>query len=102
MFYTIAGSSITVLPYDSSWSFTNYFIKKYGGERNAKPADYSPIGQAPFNNERWYRYAEMLLLYAEALIKKGRTADAMNVINAEIRNRVGLGPTAIADPMSAV
>ncbi|MGZ8557309.1 MAG: RagB/SusD family nutrient uptake outer membrane protein [Chitinophagaceae bacterium] len=101
-YYTIDGSSIAVLPYDSSWSSTNYSIKKYGGERNAKPADYSPNGQAQFNNERWYRYAEMLLLYAEALIKKGRTADAMNVINGEIRNRVGLGPTAIADPFKAL
>jgi starch-binding outer membrane protein, SusD/RagB family len=101
-YYTIDGSSIAVLPYDSSWSATHYSIKKYGGERNAKPADYSPNGQAQFNNERWYRYAEMLLLYAEALIEKGRTADALQVINGEIRNRVGLGPTAIADPMKAL
>ena len=39
---------------------------------------------------------------AEAVIKKGRTAHAMNVINGQIRNRVGLGPTAIADPFKAL
>ena len=102
MFYTINGSSIAVLPYDSSWSSTHYSIKKYGGERNAKPTDYSPNGQAQYNNERWYRYAEMLLLYAEALIEKGRTAEALQIINGEIRARVGLGATPIADPMKAL
>ncbi len=58
-YYTIANGEIAVLPYDSSWSSTHYSIKKYGGERNAKTADYSPNDQAQFNNERWYRYAEM-------------------------------------------
>jgi hypothetical protein len=101
-YYTIDGSAIAVLRYDSSWSYTNYSIKKYGGERNAKPADYSPNGQAQFNNERWYRYAELLLLYAEALIHKGRSAEAMTIINGQIRARVGLGPTSIADPMEAL
>jgi hypothetical protein len=101
-YYTIDGSSIATLPYDSSWSSTNYSIKKYGGERNAKAADYSPNGQAQFNNERWFRYAEMLLLYAEALIEKGRAAEAMLIINTEIRTRVGLGATTIADPLKAL
>lgn len=101
-YYTIDGSSIAVLPYDSSWSSTHYSIKKYGGERNAKAADYSPNGQATYNNERWYRYAEMLLLYAEALIEKGRPADGMAVINNEVRKRVGLGPSPIGDPMKAL
>ena len=102
MFYTIDGSSIAALPYDSSWSSSNYSIKKYGGLTNAKKADYSPNGQAQFNNERWYRYAEMLLLYAEALIKKGRTAEALDIINNQIRKRAGLGATTIADPVKAM
>lgn len=101
-YYTIAGSAIASVPYNPAWSSTGYTIKKYGGERNAKTADYSPNGQAQYNNERWYRYAEMLLLYAEALIEKGRTADAMKIINNEIRKRVGLGPTPIANPMKAL
>jgi hypothetical protein len=102
VFYTIDNTTIDVMPYDSAWSSTNYSIKKYGGERNAKASDYSPNGQAQFNNERWYRYAEMLLLYAEALIQRGRTADALAIINGQIRARVGLGPTLIADPMKAL
>lgn len=101
-YYTIDGSSIATLPYDPVWSVTGYSIKKYMGERNAKTSDYSPNGQAQFNNERWYRYAEMLLLYAEALIKKGRTAEALDIINNQIRKRVNLGPTTIADPMQAL
>jgi starch-binding outer membrane protein, SusD/RagB family len=101
-YYTISGGKIVVLPYDSSWSSTHYSVKKYLGERNAKTADYSPNDQAQFNNERWYRYAEMLLLYAEALIQKGRTAEALAIINSQIRARVGLGPTPIADPMKAL
>ena len=84
------------------WSSSNYSIKKYGGLTNAKKADYSPNGQAQFNNERWYRYAEMLLLYAEALIKKGRTAEALEIINNQIRKRAGLGATTIADPVKAM
>ncbi len=101
-YYTIDGSSIAVLPYDPTWSATRYSIKKYGGIRNAKGADYSPNGQAQFNNERWYRYAEMLLLYAEALIKKGRNAEALTIINTQIRKRAGLGVTTIADPLKAL
>ncbi|MEP7144270.1 MAG: RagB/SusD family nutrient uptake outer membrane protein [Ferruginibacter sp.] len=101
-YYTIDGSAIAVLPYNPAWSVTGYSIKKYGGIRNAKTSDYSPNGQAQFNNERWYRYSEMLLLYAEALIKKGRTADGLAIINDEIRKRVGLGATTIADPMKAL
>ncbi len=100
--HTIDGGKINVLPYDSSWSSTHYSIKKYGGKRNAQTGDYSPNNQSQFNNERWYRYAEMLLLYSEALIKKGRTAEGLAVINNEIRKRVGLGPTPIADPMKAL
>lgn len=99
---TVDGSSIATLPYDSSWSSSNYSIKKYGGQRNTKTADYSPNGQAQFNNERWYRYAEMLLLYAEALIQKGRSPEALTIINTQIRKRAGLGATTIADPLKAL
>jgi hypothetical protein len=72
------------------------------GERNAKTADYSPNGQAQFNNERWYRYAEMLLLYSEALIRSGKTAQGLSVINNEIRKRAKLGATTITDPVKAL
>ena len=101
-YYTIDGDKIAALPYDPAWSSTGYSIKKYMGERNAKTADYSPNGQAQFNNERWYRYAEMLLLYSEALIRSGKTAQGLSVINNEIRKRAKLGATTITDPVKAL
>lgn len=101
-YMTIDGSSIAELPFDPEWTSSGYAIRKYGGERNAKTADYSPNGQAQFNNERWYRYAELLLLYAEALIQSGRSPEAMAVINDQIRARVGLGDSPVADPLEAL
>jgi hypothetical protein len=101
-YYTVDGTSIAELPFDPTWTSTGYAIKKYSGERNAKGSDYSPNGQAVFNNERWFRYAELLLLYAESLINSGRSAEAMDIINNQIRARVGLGASPIADPMAAM
>ena len=89
-------------PYSASWSSTGYSIRKYFGPRNAVGAAYSPNGQAGFNNERYYRYAEMVLLYAEALIESGKTTEGLAVINNEIRARVGLAATTIADPKAAL
>jgi hypothetical protein len=101
-YYTIDGSSIAELPFNPTWTSSGYAIKKYSGERNAKGSDYSPNGQAVFNNERWFRYAELLLLYAETLINSGRSPEAMDIINNQIRARVGLGASPIADPMKAM
>lgn len=87
-------TTFTSLPYDPSWSSTGYTIKKYRGERNMVPANHSNNLQADFNNERWYRFAELKLLYAEALIEiGGRDAEAAVQIN-DIRTRAGLGPFA--------
>lgn len=99
---TIDGGKIAVVPYDSAWSSTGFSIKKYMGLTNAKTSDYSSNNQSQFNNERWYRYAEMLLLNAEALIRAGRSAEAMEIINNQIRKRAGLGASPIADPMQAL
>jgi starch-binding outer membrane protein, SusD/RagB family len=88
--------------YDPSWSSSGFSIKKYFGKLNAVPAAYSPNNQAGFNNERYYRYGEMVLLYAEALIESGKTADGITVINNEIRKRAGLGATKIADAKKAL
>ncbi len=68
------------------------YHKKYRGERNVKPENHAPNGQADFTNERWYRYAEMLLLYAEALIENGRSPEAMDIINNEIRPALAWAP----------
>jgi len=89
-------------PFSSAWSSTGYGIRKYFGKRNSVAAAYAPNGQAGFNNERYFRYAEMLLLYAEALIEDGRTTEGLAIINNEVRARVGLGATKIADARKAL
>ncbi|QNF34806.1 RagB/SusD family nutrient uptake outer membrane protein [Adhaeribacter swui] len=91
---TYYTTTFTPVPYNPEWSVTGFTMKKYGGARNMVPADNSPNQQANFNNERLYRFAELKLLYAEALIAQGRTADATQQIN-DIRNRAGL-PTLTA------
>ncbi len=83
-------TTFTSLPYDETWSSTGFTLKKYRGERNTVPANHAPNQQADFNNERWFRFAELKLLYAEALLMAGRDGDATDEIN-DIRNRAGLG-----------
>lgn len=78
------------LPYDPQWSSTNFTLKKYRGSVNSVQANHSPNGQADFNNERWFRFAELKLLYAEALIEGGgNLATAKQQID-DIRVRAGL------------
>lgn len=89
-------------PYDPSWSSSTFSVRKYFGAKNAVAGAYAPNGQAGFNNERYYRYAEMLLLYSEALIEVGRTAEGLAIINNDIRARAGLGATKIADARKAL
>ncbi len=101
-YYTNSGQSMLSVPYDAAWSPTGHTIRKYRGPKNNQPANYSGHGQADFNNERWLRYAEVLLLHAEALIESGKTADGMAIINDQIRKRVGLGASPIADPVKAL
>lgn len=86
-YYTTSG--YTSLPYNPSWSTTGYTVEKYGGARNVVKANNSPNQQANFNNERLYRFAELKLLYAEALLALGRNEEARQQIN-HIRNRAGL------------
>ncbi len=85
MYYT----TFTSLPYDPTWSSTGFTIKKYRGERNIDPANHAPNQQADFNNERWFRFAELKLLYAEALLETNNAGDATIQIN-DIRTRAGL------------
>ena len=80
------------IPYDPTWSSSGLTPAKYRGERNVVSANHAPHGQADFNNERWFRFAELKLLYAEALIATGREADALVQVN-DIRARAGLAPT---------
>ena len=84
-------TTFTSLAYDPIWSTTGLTLKKYRGERNIDPANHAPNEQAEFNNERWFRYAELKLLYAEALLQTGGAGEATNQIN-DIRVRARLAP----------
>lgn len=94
MYYT----TFTSLLYEPSWSTTGFTLKKYRGERNIDPANHAPNEQADFNNERWFRFAELKLLYAEALLETGNAGGATTQIN-DIRTRAGLPPLAGAATM---
>jgi hypothetical protein len=93
----------SVVQFDPAWSSTGMGIKKYFGPRNADGAAYAPNGQAGFNNERWFRYSELLLLYAEALIEKGNgvSPEGMMLVN-QVRARVGLPASTMADHRAAL
>jgi len=84
-------TNFSMVPYDPTWSSTGFTFRKYRGPRNLVPANHSSNLQADFNNERWFRFAELKLLYAEALIEMGRSGDAAIQIN-DVRARAGLGP----------
>lgn len=86
-YYTTRG--YVSMPYNPSWSSTGFTVEKYSGARNVVKANNSPNQQATFNNERLYRFAELKLLYAEALIATGNNAEARKQIN-DIRQRAGL------------
>ncbi len=102
-YYKISpGGVLNVIPYDTSWSSNSLSIKKYRGETNMVPANYSPNGVGDFNNERWFRFAELKLLYAEALILGGgSTAIAVQQIQ-DIRDRAGVTAPMDPDPLTAM
>jgi hypothetical protein len=56
-------------PYNPARSETGLSIKKYFGPKNLDPNEYRANVQ--FNNERFFRFSEVLLLHAEALLKGG-------------------------------
>lgn len=88
--YYTYGNGQTAVDYETDWSSTNYTLKKYRGETNTVPGNHAPNGQADFNNERWMRFAELKLLYAEALIRGGGDLDIAEEQINDIRNRAGL------------
>ena len=98
--YYVWNSAIVEKEFDPGWSSTGYVVKKYAGRRNVAAGVFSGNNQGNFNNERIFRYAELKLLYAEALLAQGRAADATDEIN-DIRDRAGLsdlpGTATLAD-----
>ncbi|MUH36516.1 RagB/SusD family nutrient uptake outer membrane protein [Zobellia amurskyensis] len=102
MYYSFDGTRYEI-PYDPAWSSSGYTLKKYRGTLNAVVGNSSANGQVDFNNERWFRFAEAKLLYAEALIQGGGDVGlAFDEID-DIRDRAGLGPVDRSlDPMDAL
>ena len=95
VYYYLGYDPANPLMYDPTWSSTGYTVKKYSGARNSVSSDRSPNEQSDFNNERIFRYAELKLLYAEALIENNSNLGvALQQIN-DIRNRAGLSNLAI-------
>jgi len=71
--------------YSASWSFTGYNVRKFLVPLSVSPSfDNSPL------NFPVLRYADVLLMRAEALNELGQTASAEAPLN-EVRNRAGLG-----------
>ncbi|MCG9970641.1 RagB/SusD family nutrient uptake outer membrane protein [Christiangramia crocea] len=89
-YYTYDAGGQIELPYDPIWSSTDLTVQKYGGEENRVSGNFSANGQSEFNNERWFRFAELKLLYAEALIEGGGSLEIAEQQINDIRNRVGL------------
>jgi hypothetical protein len=81
-----AGDVFNGTPYDPTWGPTGLHVAKY------------TIGDLPSSGEGWIdaernmpvvRYAEVLLIHAEALNETGQTALAEPFLN-QVRNRAGL------------
>lgn len=88
--YYAAG---TVAPYDPAWSPTGANLKKYRGDNATK---FTPVNFAiDYNNERLMRFADVILMYAEALIQTGDLSTAASLIN-EVRSRSFPGGAPVA------
>jgi hypothetical protein len=93
--FNIDGGVTTPAVFHPALSSTGLAIKKYFGSENTDEKYYRANNS--FNNERFFRYPELLLLHAEALLNGGapkgistfQTADAC--VN-ESRVRAGLLP----------
>jgi len=100
-YYSWDGSRYE-LPYDPAWSSTGLTLKKYRGSVNTVAANSSTNGQSEFNNERWFRFAEVKLLYAEALILGGGDLGIAAQQIQDIRDRAGLTDPMDPDPLTAM
>ncbi|MBD0779600.1 RagB/SusD family nutrient uptake outer membrane protein [Maribacter sp. ANRC-HE7] len=81
----------------SEFSDTGYLLKKYRGENIAKMGATNEV--VDYNNERLFRYADLILLYAETLIDSdpGLATDLIN----EVRLRSYPDATPVAYGLSA-
>lgn len=76
---TVAGTAYNV-------PFNRYYFRKYWDV--TVPSEFKATSAE--NDFPVIRYADVLLMYAEALNEEGRTGEAMDAVN-EVRDRAGLG-----------
>jgi len=69
--------------FDPEWSPTGYLQKKYLQPQSEVPVELKADGQL---NYVFIRYADVLLMLAEALNEEGNSGDAVNYVNL-VRNR---------------
>ncbi len=85
-------------PYDPDWSnTTDHHIRKYIYQPNCEDATNGTYGG---NNERVIRYADVLLMLAEALNEQGQPDAAAQYVN-QVRARANLSPISSATPPAA-
>jgi len=77
------------------------FTKKYAGFEQGMRAEIPVLGQTIGNNWRIIRYADVLLMLAEALNENMATAEAIPFIN-QVRERSGIAPLALTLDKAAV
>ncbi len=72
-------------PYEKAWSPTGANFKKYRGENTTK---FTPVNFAiDYNNDRVMRYADVILMYAEALLNSGGDTQTVTDLINEVRQR---------------
>lgn len=79
--YFTATGSYTLVSIDATGS-TNKLVKKYRGENVPKMAPSNDV--VDYNNERMFRFADLILMYAETLISSepGRATMLINAVRA--------------------
>ncbi|MEM9918745.1 MAG: RagB/SusD family nutrient uptake outer membrane protein [Bacteroidota bacterium] len=86
-------------PYEGVWSPTGGTMRKYRGENVAKM---NPVNFAiDYNNERYFRFADLILMYAEAIIETGGDLGTATTLINEVRGRSFPDGTPIAGGLSA-
>lgn len=74
--------------YTEGYQNTDYFIRKYAGLQEDRALDGEPALNWSYN-VREIRYADVLLMAAEAYARSGNDGQAQTYLN-QVRNRVGL------------
>ena len=87
----IDAAAITGASYTPGYQDTGYFVRKYA-PLQANTAGDGAIPLNWSNNVREIRYADVLLMAAEALVRSGGSEDAARDYLNEVRDRVDLAP----------